>query len=697
MNSDIGNVPVVDLSESEALAELKILAGTLARHDKFYHRDDEPAISDGEYDALRYRNEEIEKRFPHLIRPNSPSKLVGAVTSAGFAKIKHAKPMLSLGNVFSREELGDFVDGIRRFLKELTDDPSIPLEMVAEPKIDGLSLSLRYEKGQFSGAATRGDGELGEDVTENVQTFKDFPFTLKGSAPNVLDVRGEIFLTKTDFKILNERQADAGEKVFSNPRNAAAGSLRQLDSSITATRPLKMFAYALGHTSEPIADNQWDFLARLKNWGFMVNPLIELCQSLDDLMRTYNKVFEQRGSLDYDIDGMVYKVNRFEWQDRLGFVSRAPRWAIAHKFPAEKAQTTINEIDIQVGRTGTLTPVAKLQPVTVGGVVVANASLHNEDEIKRKDVRVGDMVVVQRAGDVIPQVVSVVLAERPKYSRRFVMPETCPVCRSQAVRDEDEATRRCTGGLICSAQATERLKHFVSRGAFDIEGLGEKHIVSFWRDGLIKTPVDIFRLHENFKFIQSREGWGEKSANKLLAAINQRRRIPLERFIFALGIRQVGQATGRLLAKNFVTYIAWRDAMISAADDPSDTYLELTNIDGVGPLIAQDIIDFFRQSFNREVLNGLEEQLIIEPFETPKISASPISGKIIVFTGTLESVTRGEAKAMAESLGAKVASSISKNTDFVIVGADAGAKAKLAVDLGVTILSENHWLELIGR
>ena len=490
-------LPVDQLTDMEASAELKDLATEINAHDKAYYQDDAPSISDGEYDALRQRNQDLEAAFPHLIRKDSPSKRVGATPTSGFSKVAHARPMLSLGNVFSEEELADFLTGVRRFLKELTDDPSIPLDMVAEPKIDGLSISLRYEKGKFISAATRGDGAVGEDVTANVKTFKELPFELKGNVPEVVEVRGEVYLAKSDFAELNKRQKKADDKVFANPRNAAAGSLRQLDISITASRPLKMFAYAWGELSEPVGDTQWAFFEQLKAWGFQVNPLTKVCNDLAGLMAAYTEIAEQRASLDYDIDGVVYKVNRLDWQERLGFVSRAPRWATAHKFPAEKAQTVINDIDIQVGRTGSLTPVAKLEPVTVGGVVVSNATLHNEDEIARKDIRVGDTVVIQRAGDVIPQVVEVVLEKRAKGSKAFKYPIKCPICGSDAVRDEGEAVRRCTGGSICEAQIVERFRHFVSRGAFDIEGFGSKHVEAFFDEGLIKTAADIFRLNEH--------------------------------------------------------------------------------------------------------------------------------------------------------------------------------------------------------
>ena len=698
MSGDSQRLPIDQLTDLEAGAELKDLAVEIATHDRVYYQDDQPKISDADYDELRRRNEALEAHFPHLVRPDSPSQRVGAAPTSGFAKIKHAVPMLSLGNVFSKEELADFIDSVRRFLKELKDDPNILLEMIAEPKIDGLSISLRYLNGKFISAATRGDGAEGEDVTANLRTFKDLPFELKAPYPEIMEVRGEVYLAKSDFQALNERQEKAGEKIFANPRNAAAGSLRQLDVTITAGRPLKFFAYAWGEKSEtPDFKTHWDYLDALRRWNFDVNPHTTRCGTVDELMAIYDRVSEARAGLDYDIDGMVYKVNRIDWQERLGFVSRAPRWAIAHKFPAEKAQTVVNDIDIQVGRTGTLTPVAKLEPVTVGGVVVSNATLHNEDEIARKDVRIGDTVVIQRAGDVIPQVVEVVLEKRPENATPFEMPDECPICHSAAVRPEGEVARRCTGGLICEAQAVERLKHFVSRGAFDIEGLGGKHIDVFYKDALIKTAADIFKLKDKADDIREREGWGDKSVDNLLAAIDQRRLTPLERLIFGLGIRQVGQANARLLAKQYGTFDAWRSAMMAAEDAESEAYTDLTNIDGIGPSVAEDLIAFFAEQHNREVLDELDNLLEIEEFIQPDDTDSPIAGKTIVFTGTLERVTRGEAKAKAESLGAKVAGSVSKKTDFVIVGADAGSKAKKAADLGVTILDEQSWLELVGE
>ena len=684
-----------NLTEMEAAAELERLATEIAAHDKAYHAGDAPVISDAEYDALRQLNDAIEAKFPDLVREDSPSKQVGAAPAAGFAKVTHARPMLSLGNVFSEEELRDFVDGLRRFLKELRDDPTIAIEFVAEPKIDGLSVSLRYENGRFVTGATRGDGAVGEDVTENLRTLDEIPKTLKG-APGILEVRGEVYMTRPDFFEMNKRQEAAGEKVFANPRNAAAGSLRQLDSAISAARPLKLFAYAWGELSEPVGETQWDFLAALETWGFPVNPLARICGSVEEILENYEKLSEARAGLDYDIDGIVYKVNQLDWQERLGMVSRAPRWAVAHKFPAEKAETLLNGITIQVGRTGTLTPVAELKPITVGGVVVSRATLHNEDEIGRKDIRVGDTVVIQRAGDVIPQVVEVVTAKRPGKSNAFVFPEVCPECGSHAVRPEGEAARRCTGGLICPAQALERMKHFVSRNAFDIEGLGTKHIEAFMADDILKTPADIFRLGGHRDDIAGREGWGDKSADNLIAAIDDRRAIDLDRLIYALGIPQVGSATARLLAKQYGTLDNWRNAMGAAENRESEAYSELTDIDGIGPSVAEDILEFFDEAHNRAVLDDLGELLDVQNFEAPDTGGSPIAGKTVVFTGTLETVTRSEAKVRAESLGAKVAGSVSKKTDYVVAGPGAGSKAKKAAEFGIATLTEDEWLKLIG-
>ncbi|MBT3306867.1 MAG: NAD-dependent DNA ligase LigA, partial [Alphaproteobacteria bacterium] len=539
------------------------------------------------------------------------------------------------------------------------------------------------------------DGATGEDITENLKTLGEIPMTLDG-APDVLEVRGEVYMTKQDFAALNQAQEAAGKKIFANPRNAAAGSLRQKDPTVTKSRPLQMFAYAWGEVSAPVAETHWGFLEKLRDWGFPTNPLVELQPEVDGCLAFYRQIEEQRARLNYDIDGMVYKVNRLDWQDRLGFVSRAPRWAIAHKFPAEKAQTVLTDIIIQVGRTGVLTPVANLTPVTVGGVVVSRATLHNQDEIARKDVRKGDTVIIQRAGDVIPQVVSVVMDKRPAGSESYVFPDTCPECDSHAERKDGEAATRCTGGLVCPAQRVERLKHFVSRGAFDIEGLGAKHIETFSGEGVIKTPADIFRLSERADDIANREGWGAQSANKLFAAIQERRTVSLERFIYALGIRQIGQATARTLAKQYGSLAGWRDQMDAAQDLESEAYGELVNIDGIGPLVADDLLGFLMEDHNRAVLDDLAGLLEVEDFIEPDTSSSPVAGKTVVFTGTLENMSRGEAKSRAEALGAKVAGSVSKKTDYVVVGADAGSKAKKAGELGVTILSEDEWLALIG-
>ena len=696
MNSTPSQIPVDQLTEAGAAAELERLAAEIAGHDAAYYAEDAPVVSDAEYDALRQRNLAIEARFPNLVRADSPSLRVGVEPGGGFAKVRHARPMLSLGNVFSEDELADFVDGVRRYLKELRDDPAIPLEMVAEPKIDGLSISLRYENGEFRVGATRGDGAEGENVTENLRTLGDVPDQIP-DAPEILEVRGEVYMTRPDFMALNARQEKAGEKVFANPRNGAAGSLRQLNISITAARPLRFFAYSWGEISDPVADTQWGFLEKLSDWGFSVNPLAQLCGSVEALIAYHAELSEMRAQLDYDIDGIVYKVNRLDWQERLSMVSRAPRWAVAHKFPAEQAETVLEKIDIQVGRTGSLTPVAHLTPVTVGGVVVSRATLHNEDEIERKDVREGDAVIVQRAGDVIPQVVRPLTKKRRKGARRFKFPDKCPECGSQAVRDEGEAARRCTGGLICPAQAIERLKHFVSRNAFDIEGLGDKHIVAFREDGLIASPADIFRLAEHADKIKSREGWGDKSVDNLMAAIAEKRNIDLDRLIYALGIRQIGGATARLLAKQYGSIDGWRGAMAAAQDREGEAYRELTDIDGVGPSVAEDLLSFFAEAHNREVMEDLAALLAIADFAAPDVADSPVAGKTVVFTGTLETITRNEAKAKAESLGAKVAGSVSKKTDFVVVGADAGSKATKAADLGVAMLSEAEWLSMIGE
>ncbi len=697
-------VPVEELDEAEGAAELERLAGAIAHHDALYYRKDQPEISDADYDALRARNAAIEARFPHLIRQDSPSLRVGAAPVDAFGKVRHGMPMLSLNNVFDDEGVRDFLDRVRRFLGLSSTDP---LAFTAEPKIDGLSITLRYEQGKLVQGATRGDGYEGENVTANVRTIADIPRSIRGKGfPDPFEVRGEIYMSRMAFQRLNEEQTARGERVFANPRNAAAGSLRQLDAKITASRPLQFFAYGWGEAPRLPADTQWGVYEAFRAWGFPLNPLAQLTHSVEEMLETYRDIESGRAGLDYDIDGVVYKLDRLDLQDRLGFVSRSPRFAIAHKFPAEKATTTIRDIDIQVGRTGALTPVAKLEPVTVGGVVVQNASLHNEDEIARKDVRIGDTVILQRAGDVIPQILGVVQEKRPNSAKRFIFPTVCPACGSHAVREinadtgKEDVVRRCTGGLICPAQRVERLKHFVSRNAFDIEGLGEKHIKAFYDDGLIQSPPDIFTLEARDKRavakLEAREGWGKTSAEKLFAAIQARRAVRLDRFIYALGIRHVGETTARLLARAYGSIEAFGAAMVAASTDrASEAFAELDNIEGIGPVVAAAIADFFAEPHNVAVVDELLEEVRPEPLETVD-HASPISGKRVVFTGTLERMTRSEAKARAERLGAKVSGSVSKNTDYVVAGPGAGSKLKEAAALGVTVLSEEEWLKLIG-
>ncbi len=692
------------LTQEEAAAELEWLAEEIARHDEAYYREDSPEISDAEYDALRQRNEQLEAEFPELIRSDSPSKRVGAAPSEKFGKVRHAVPMLSLGNAFADEDVAEFVGRIRRFLKLSEDDE---LRITAEPKIDGLSISLRYENGKLVQAATRGDGQEGENVTRNCETIGDIPRVVKADDfPSVFEVRGEIYMSHKDFAELNERQSQAGAKVFANPRNAAAGSLRQLDPAITASRPLRFFAYAWGQVERLPADTQMGVIEAFGRWGFPINPLMEVCNGVDDLLAHYHAIEEQRVTLGYDIDGVVYKVNRLDLQERLGFVSRSPRWAIAHKFAAEKATTILEGIDIQVGRTGALTPVARLKPVTVGGVVVSNATLHNEDEIARKDIRIGDTVIVQRAGDVIPQVLGHVPDKRPADAVPYEFPKVCPACGSHAVREVNEKTgkadavRRCTGGLICPAQRVERLKHFVSRNAFDIEGMGDKVIQEFYDDGLIQSPQDIFTLQarneRSLKKLKDREGWGETSAKNLFAAIDERRTISLDRFIFALGIRHVGETTARVLARAYGSVGAFLDAMQAAQDDASEAYQELTNIDGIGNVVADAVAEFFAEPHNLTVVRELADQhLDIQPMEAVATD-SPVAGMTVVFTGALERMTRDEAKAMAERLGAKVAGSVSKKTDLVVAGPGAGLKLKKATELGVEVISEDDWFERVG-
>jgi DNA ligase (NAD+) len=672
------------------------LAAEIFRHDTLYHQEDAPEISDAVYDRLRQELEALESLYPELVTAESPSQKIGAAPGQGFKKIRHAVPMLSLSNVFSEEEAEDFLGRIRRFLN-LPD--SEPVAVVAEPKIDGLSCSLRYENRKLVQAATRGDGTEGEDITANVKTIRDVPQTLPGGAPDILEVRGEIYMSRKAFAALNKKQEEEGRPVFANPRNAAAGSVRQLDSSVTASRPVHFFGYALGEVSDDFADTQFDIRKKLAGWGIPEAEPYTVCKSLEDMMDYYQSVLEFRPKLDYEIDGVVYKVNRLDWQERLGFVSRAPRWATAHKFPAEQAVTILRGIDIQVGRTGALTPVARLEPISVGGVVVSNATLHNEDELARKDVRIGDTVVIQRAGDVIPQVVRVLVEKRSGREKAFEYPDHCPACGSLAIREEGEVVRRCTGGLICPAQAVERLKHFVSRLAFDIEGLGAKIIEEFWEKGLIKSPADIFRLEEINKTLQPPlqewDGWGTLSVRNLFQSINERRVISFDRFIYALGIRQIGEATAKKLAATYGSFPALQDAMAKAQNRESEAYADLLAIEDIGPSVADDLLGFFAEQHNQDVLSDLEKILTIALYTRPDTAGSPVSGKTVVFTGTLETMSRPEAKSRAEVLGAKVAGSVSAKTDYVVAGADAGSKLKKARELGVTVLSEQEWLDLV--
>jgi len=668
------------------------LAKQIRHHDTLYHQKDAPEISDADYDALRQRYKALRDEFPHLAPKDDPEKRVGAAAITGFSKVTHTVPMLSLNNAFLDEDIADFLSGIRRFLR-LTE--SAEIVFMAEPKIDGLSASLRYEKGRLVQAATRGDGSIGENITANVRTIKNVPQELKKPFPEILEIRGEIYLNREDFTAINAKREEGGELVFANPRNAAAGSVRQLDSSITASRPLRFFGYALGEIVGHAFRSQQDIRAQIKHWGFTLNEPAKLCATAEALLSYYREIEKKRHMLPFDIDGVVYKLDRLDWQERLGFVSRAPRWAIAHKFPPEQATTHLKKIIIQVGRTGTLTPVAELNPVTVGGVVVSRATLHNEDEIRRKDVREGDFVTLQRAGDVIPQITGVDVRQRPKNAKPFIFPPHCPECHSRAVREEGEVAWRCTGGLICPAQAIERLRHFTSRNAFNIEGLGEQRVQELWRDKLIHTPADIFRLHKHRKALETREGWGEKSTAKLVDAIEARRVIPLDKFIYALGIRQVGEVTAKLLARHYRSLAHWRLSMLAAHKEESEAWQDLTHIEQIGQLVARDIVDFFAEKHNIEALDELADELTVTDYVAPIAEReTALAGKTVVFTGTLSKMGRAEAKTRAESLGANVASSVSAKTDFVVVGEDAGSKAKKARELGVKILSEDEWLEM---
>ncbi len=689
------------LSKEQAAQELERLAKEIAKSDEAYYQHDDPYLTDAEYDRLKHLNEEIEKKYPDLVRADSPSKRVGAPVKSDFKKITHKVPMLSLADIFSEEELADFVKGVQKFLNTDKD-----IEFTAEPKMDGLSFSARYENGILVSGATRGDGKTGEDITDNLKVIKGLPHKVEAADfPQVMEMRGEVYMSKADFFALNEKNKEENKKPFANPRNAAAGSLRQLDAGITKERKLSLLVYTWGEVSKVSWKSQSEFLKKVEEWGFPVNPYNRLCHNLGEIIESYENLLNNRADLAYDIDGIVYKVNSLELQARLGFLTRTPRWAIAHKFPAEQAVTRIDNIRVQVGRTGALTPVADLEPINVGGVMVSHATLHNEDEIKRKDIRIGDYVVIQRAGDVIPQVVSVVLEKRASGLKEYEFPKTCPECGAHAIREEDEAVRRCTGGLSCPAQAIERIKHFVSREAFNIEGLGSKIVEEFFNEGILQNPADIFTLEErnggqeddlfssnrDGLHLENREGWGKKSADNLFKAIKSRKEISLPRFIYALGIRQVGAATSLLIAKNYGSFNNFMEKMRIGDTE------KLVSIDGIGEAMAKDITEFFKEEHNLRIIAKLLDYVKVEDFEDTTDYNSPLSGKTVVFTGTLEQMTRAEAKAKALSLGAKVAGSVSGSTDYVIMGSSAGSKAQKAQDLGVKILSEEEFLSLIGQ
>ena len=685
-----------ELSREEAAAELAYLAAEIARSDNAYYQNDEPYLTDAEYDKLKHRNTAIEKIYPDLVRADSPSKRVGAAVQSKFNKIEHRFPMLSLADVFSIEEVEDFVQGVKRFLNTAENIP-----FMAELKIDGLSFTARYENGRFVSGATRGDGVVGEDITENLKTIRQLPLQLPKGVPDVLEVRGEVYMSKSDFLTLNEKNSAEKKKIFANPRNAAAGSLRQLNPKITAERKLSIWAYTWGEVSQRQWQTQEEFFAKLSEWGFPINPNNKVCNSIDEIENNFKHVMEIRADLPYDIDGLVYKVNSIELQERLGFLTRTPRWAIAHKFPAEQAITRINNIRVQVGRTGALTPVADLEPINVGGVLVSHATLHNEDEIKRKDFRIGDMVVIQRAGDVIPQVVEVILDKRPADSQPYEFPTVCPECGAHAIREENEAIRRCTGGLTCPAQAKERLKHFVSKEAFDIVGLGERVIEEFFDEGFLHSPADIFTLEERNHApeddlfspskalnLEKKAGWGRLSVKNLFSAINSRRTISLPRFIYALGIPQVGAATALTLAKNYGTFAVLQHDMENRETE------KLVAIDGIGASMGTDIVEFFCEENNQKTIAELLKYVVIEDYVSDIKSDSPLNGKTVVFTGTLSGLARAEAKAIAQKCGAKVAGAVSGHTDYVIVGEDAGSKAKKALELGIKTLTEDEFLEM---
>jgi DNA ligase (NAD+) len=710
--------PVEQLTAEEAAEELARLAAEIAGHDRRYYAEDAPTISDADYDALRIRNAEIEARFPELAREDSPSLKVGTAPAETFGPVVHQRPMLSLDNIFSDEGVRDFVASVRRFLAY---PPGQELVFTAEPKIDGLSMSLRYERGRLVTAATRGDGTTGENVTANIRTINEIPERLPKDAPDVVEIRGEVYMRRDDFMALNQRMAESG-RVFANPRNSAAGSLRQLDPEVTRSRPLKFFAYAWGETSEPLGATQFDVVRRFGDWGFKINDGMVRCKSVEEIQAHYHAIEAERAELPYDIDGVVYKVDRLDLQERLGFRSRSPRWATAHKFAAERAMTVLKGIDIQVGRTGAMTPVARLEPVTVGGVVVTNATLHNEDYIKGvgnagqpirdgRDIRVGDTVIVQRAGDVIPQILDIVPEKRPADAKPYVFPDRCPACGSHAVREEGEAVRRCTGGLICPAQAVERIRHFVSRHAFDIEGLGEKQIEFFFNADdpalKVRAPADIFTLRRrqqaSLTKLENVEGFGAVSVKKLFDAIDARREVPLSRFLHALGIRHVGETNAKRLSRAYLSFDALRNAA-EAARQPGEggekgnaAWQELVAVGGIGTVVAGAIVDFFAEEHNREAVDALLKE--VTPLDEKPLasSSSPVAGKTVVFTGALERMSRDEAKAMAERLGAKVAGSVSKKTDLVVAGPGAGSKLKQATDLGIEVIDEDAWFDRVEQ
>ncbi|TPP12137.1 NAD-dependent DNA ligase LigA [Rhizobium glycinendophyticum] len=714
-----GAVAVEDLTEDQARAELQRLSAEIAHHDALYHGKDQPEISDADYDALKRRNDAIEAQFPQLVRTDSPSQRVGAAPAGIFAQVVHARPMLSLDNAFSDEDVQDFVGSVYRFLGQIPDGS---IAFTAEPKIDGLSMSLRYENRKLVTAATRGDGTTGENVTANIRTIKEIPEELPADAPDVVEVRGEVYMAKSDFLALNAQMEAEGKQPYVNPRNTASGSLRQLDAKVTASRKLRFFAYAWGEMSTMPAETQSGMVEVFQRWGFPVNPLTRRLTSVEEIIGHYRDIGLKRADLDYDIDGVVYKVDRLDLQARLGFRSRSPRWATAHKFPAEQAFTTVEAIDIQVGRTGALTPVARLTPVTVGGVVVTNATLHNADYIEGignagqrireegHDIRIGDTVIVQRAGDVIPQVLDVVMEKRPEKTSKYIFPTQCPVCGSHAVREKNEKTgkldsvTRCTGGFVCRAQAVEHIKHFVSRNAFDIEGLGTKQVDFFFESDdpalMIRTAPDIFTLKErqerSLTKLENIEGFGRVSVRKLFEAIDARREIALHRFIFALGIRHVGETTAKLLSRSYGSYRVFAEGMEAAAPKFGDAWNELNAIEGIGEVVAASIVEFFKEPRNLEVVQRLLAEVRPLDAEAPVASDSPVAGKTVVFTGSLERFTRDEAKARAEGLGAKVAGSVSKKTDYVVAGPGAGSKLDKARELAVAVMTEDEWLALIG-